>query len=384
MGGLKMGRTRKRFSKEFKAKVAFEALKGEKTMTELSSEFSARATQIAKWKKELSDGIPGIFTSKGDPEEKGKDKLIEDLYKRIGQIEVENNWLKKTTLLSVDDRKRLLDGTEKNMSFRKQCELLNISRAGLYYEPKGEAAYNLELMNMIDKEYTDHPDMGVPSMTAYLRNTGKKCGPKRVRRLMRLMGLEAIYPKPRTSIPNKQHKVYPYLLKDVAVTRPNQVWSTDITYIRLKYGNVYIKGYETVPEAAAGLKEYFEYYNERRSHSSLGDKCPDMIYYGKSYQNIHKERKDYYCCILFLVKTGQRLGRGSVKRKDPMYTKKLGKKIKLARIELDLNQTQLADKIGAKQKSISRYETGLAMPSIETLIKMAKELKKPAGYFLEG
>ena len=90
-----MSRTRKRFSKEFKAKVAFEALKGEKTMAELSSEFGVHASQITKWKKELADGIPGIFTGKGDPEEKSKDKLTEDLYKRIGQIEVENNWLKK-------------------------------------------------------------------------------------------------------------------------------------------------------------------------------------------------------------------------------------------------------------------------------------------------
>ena len=90
-----MGRMRKRFSKEFKAKVAFEALKGEKTMTELSSEFSVHATQISKWKKELANGITGIFAGKGDPDEKSKDKLIEELYKRIGQIEVENNWFKK-------------------------------------------------------------------------------------------------------------------------------------------------------------------------------------------------------------------------------------------------------------------------------------------------
>jgi len=94
-GGLKMGRTRKRFSKEFKAKVAFEALKCEKTMAELSSEFGVHVSQITKWKKELADGIPGVFASKGDPEEKSKDKLIEDLYKRVGQIEMENNWLKK-------------------------------------------------------------------------------------------------------------------------------------------------------------------------------------------------------------------------------------------------------------------------------------------------
>ncbi len=90
-----MGQTRKRFSKEFKAKVAFEALKGEKTMAELSSEFGVHVSQITKWKQELAEGIPGIFKSKGDPEEKNKDKLIEDLYKRIGQIEMENNWFKK-------------------------------------------------------------------------------------------------------------------------------------------------------------------------------------------------------------------------------------------------------------------------------------------------
>lgn len=90
-----MGKVRKRFSKEFKAKVAFEALKGDRTMAELSNEFGVHATQITKWKKELSDGIVGIFAGKGDPEEKTKDKLIEDLYKRIGQIEMENNWFKK-------------------------------------------------------------------------------------------------------------------------------------------------------------------------------------------------------------------------------------------------------------------------------------------------
>ncbi len=90
-----MGGTRKRFSKEFKAKVAFEALKGGKTMAELSSEFGVHVSQITKWKTDLADGIPGIFAGKGDPEEKSKDKLIEELYKRIGQIEMENNWFKK-------------------------------------------------------------------------------------------------------------------------------------------------------------------------------------------------------------------------------------------------------------------------------------------------
>jgi putative transposase len=119
--------------------------------------------------------------------------------------------------------------TEKDdiMSIRKQCALLSVQRSSLYYERRGENAYNLELMNLIDEEYTRHPNMGVPSMTEYLRDLGKKCGPKRVRRLMRVMGLEAIYPKPNTSRSNKQHKIYPYLLRNVAIDRANQVWSTE-------------------------------------------------------------------------------------------------------------------------------------------------------------
>ena len=95
-------------------------------------------------------------------------------------------------------------------------------------------------MNMIDEEYTRHPFLGVAGMTAYLRDIGKHCGPKCVRRLMRKMGLEAIFPKPNTSKPNKEHEIYPYLLRDIEITRPNQVWCTDITYIRLRHGFAYL------------------------------------------------------------------------------------------------------------------------------------------------
>ena len=147
---------------------------------------------------------------------------------------------KKTSLLTFEERKTMVDKEDQTMSLRKQCDLLKVNRSGLYYELKGETAYNLELMGMIDEEFTRHPNMGVPSMTAYLRDLDKKCGPKRIRRLMRKMGLEPIYPKPNTSIPNKQHKIYPYLLSDVIVDRPNQVWAADITYIRLRHGFAYL------------------------------------------------------------------------------------------------------------------------------------------------
>ena len=105
----------------------------------------------------------------------------------------------------------MINKNDKRMSMRKQCELLGINRASLYYAQKDESSYNLDLMTLIDEQFTECPEMGVQSMVAYLTmDKHKKCGQKRVRRLMRKMGLEPIYPKPKTSKPNKAHKVYPY------------------------------------------------------------------------------------------------------------------------------------------------------------------------------
>jgi putative transposase len=128
------------------------------------------------------------------------------------------------------------------LSIRRQCELLGLNRSTLYYTPAGESAFNLHLMRLIDKQYTKTPFYGSPKMTAYLRRPPHeyKVNRKRVQRLMRKMGLQAIYPKPRTSIAAKGHKVYPYLLRNVTITRPNQVWSADITYIPMLRGFMYL------------------------------------------------------------------------------------------------------------------------------------------------
>jgi putative transposase len=126
------------------------------------------------------------------------------------------------------------------MSVVQQCGLLELSRSTFYYQPAGENAYNLALMRLIDERFTKRPFYGVPRMTASLRAMGHGVNPKRVRRLMRVMGLEAIYPKPRLSANGPDHKVYPYLLKGVAVDRPDQAWATDITYVRLTHGFVYL------------------------------------------------------------------------------------------------------------------------------------------------
>src|ERR1022692_2756203 len=123
---------------------------------------------------------------------------------------------------------------------RRQCELLGVNRAGLYYEPVGESQENLRLMRLIDEQYTRTPFYGSRRMTAWLGTQGYEVNRKRVSRLMALMGIEAVYPKPKLSRPGEGHKIYPYLLRGVAVERPDQVWSTDITYIRMAQGFLYL------------------------------------------------------------------------------------------------------------------------------------------------
>lgn len=123
---------------------------------------------------------------------------------------------------------------------RRQCRLLGLPRASYYYAPTPESAENLRYLRLLDEEYTRHPFYGVARMTWWLRQAGHDVGPKRVRRLLRLMGLTAIYPKPHASLNPLEHRRFPYLLKGVEIVRPNQVWSTDITYIRLRGGFVYL------------------------------------------------------------------------------------------------------------------------------------------------
>ena len=130
----------------------------------------------------------------------------------------------------------------RQLSVRRQCELLGLSRSSLYYVSCGETTYNEQLMRLIDEQYLRTPFYGVDKMTAWLRREGHAVNCKRIRRLMRQMGLEAIYPRAKRglSVPDKEHKIYPYLLRDVIITRPNQVWAADITYVRMYRGWLYL------------------------------------------------------------------------------------------------------------------------------------------------
>lgn len=127
-----------------------------------------------------------------------------------------------------------------HISLERQCDLLGLCRSSWYYQPRELDPLSEVLMRLIDEQYTRTPVYGYRRMTAWLRTQGHAVNPKRVLRLMRLMGLEAIYPKPALSKRNKEHEIYPYLLENVTIVRPNQVFSTDITYIRLQKGFVYL------------------------------------------------------------------------------------------------------------------------------------------------
>lgn len=266
----------------------------------------------------------------------------------------------------------LVDWDHDAISLRRQCDLLGLNRTSLYYRPLSESQDNLRLMRWIDEQYTRTPFFGSRRMTVWLRKERDAAvNRKRVARLMQVLGLEAVYPKPKLSQPGEDRKIYPYLLKDVKIERVNQVWSTDITYVRmaqgfcymvavmdwhsrfvlswslslslevefclealtdalrrarpeifnsdqgsqftserftgelekrgirismdgrgrcfdnifierlwrsLKYEEVYLNDYQRVSEARRGIGRWFEFYNHKRPHQSLGHRTPAAVY----------------------------------------------------------------------------------------------------------
>ncbi len=284
---------------------------------------------------------------------------------------------KKIERLTLEEKRAIIvQEDDGGLSVRRQCELLGLNRSTLYYEPEPWSEDNVRLMNLIDELFTKKPSLGVRQMMWRIRDRGIWVGRKRVRTLMRHMGLFPILPRRNTSKRNPQHPVYPYLLRDVPIVRANQVWSMDITYIRLgkgfayltavmdwhsryviswrlsntltadfcveclkealqygkpaifntdqgcqftsaefikvledagiaismdgkgraldnifverlwrtvKYDDIYIKGYQTIPEVHEGLKEFFDDYNMDRRHSSLGYKTPWSVFSGLEF-----------------------------------------------------------------------------------------------------
>lgn len=134
----------------------------------------------------------------------------------------------------------MIETNHDGLSITRQCQLLAVSRSSFYYTGKGESRLNLELMRRIDQQFLETPWYGSRQMTRWLRRQDYQVGRKRVRRLMPIMGLSAIYEKPRTSKPHPEPRVYPYLLRGLRIERPNHVWCADITYIPMRRGFLYL------------------------------------------------------------------------------------------------------------------------------------------------
>ena len=214
-----MKQTRKKHSPVFKAKVALSGLHGEQTIAELASRFEVHPSQIHAWKKALTQGAPHLFENGAGRQEKDQEVLTAQLYQQIGQLKVERIFCHGARVVSRSQRRAMIDREEPKLSLVRQCALLGISRSSLYYLPTEAGAEDLELMALIDQQYLMTPFYGSRRMTAWLRNHGHQVNRKRVRRLMQLIGLEAIYRRPNTTKPNPGHKVYPYLLRGLEINR---------------------------------------------------------------------------------------------------------------------------------------------------------------------
>ena len=251
----KMSTKRKTYSAEFKAKVVLEVLEGEQTLNKIASKYEILPKNLQNWKKQFLENMSLAFDKstvvkeyKNEIEELKKSN--DQLAKKVGNLTVEKDFLegKLKSLVPSKGRKTFID-TKLDISLNRQCQILGISKSSLYYKPvkKYSSEYELQLLNAINDIYSEFPYYGTRRIVTALKNMGYNIGRKLVKSMMAYMGIKAIYPTKKTTIPNKEHEKYPYLLKQfkndkiqVIIDTPNKVWSTDITYIKLEKGYVYL------------------------------------------------------------------------------------------------------------------------------------------------
>jgi transposase-like protein len=208
-----MAGKRKIHTPPFKARVALAAHEGDRTVNELARQLDVHPTLIHTWKKQLLAGAEEIFAGGAKAASDDAEARQAELFEQIGRLKMELEWLKKKLPSSCEHKRSLIDVGHPALSVRRQCELLGLSRSSFSYEPAGETPENLRLMRLIDEQYTARPFYGSRRMTRWLVEQGEEVNRKRVQRLMRTMGLEAIYPKPRLSQAGTGHKIDPYLLR---------------------------------------------------------------------------------------------------------------------------------------------------------------------------
>ena len=245
------------YSAEQKTKIVLELLKEEQTVSQLATKYKVTAKSIQNWKKQFLENASKAFEDDASSKEQQKEleklkKENDELAKTLGRTTVERDWaVGKLKSLDLLNKRSLVDSKLK-LSQTRQCQLLKLSRASLYYKPRPMSIRDKKILDAIDEIYTDNSEYGYRMIHRQLLEDGHSIGKDRVLKYMGILGIQAIYPTKKrvTSLKNSEHKIYPYLLKEywttigktkqVQVDTANEVWSGDITYIRTNGGFMYL------------------------------------------------------------------------------------------------------------------------------------------------
>jgi len=243
-----MSKKQKTYSPEFKTKVVLELLAGDLTVSQIASKYLLVGKSILNWKKVFLANASLVFNKDAAVADikttvDTQKKEIDELHRQLGKRTSELEWAaKKLKSLDFNKKKELIKSELDTISILKQCELLSFNRSTYYYQDSQPSPKKMSILRKIDSIYTETPFFGYRKIYQQLAEDGFKVGINQVSKYMKELGLKAIYPtkKVTTTLANSEHKKYPYLLRELEINRPNQVWSTDITYIRVYGGFVYL------------------------------------------------------------------------------------------------------------------------------------------------
>jgi len=233
-------RARRNHTPAFKAKVALAAVKGDRTLAQLAEQFDVHPNQIASWKAQLEGGAADVFGPGGGQAGRATCRRREVAARQDRRADAGERFFRRSAQQGRPaERKAMIDRTH-DLPIARQAEALNISRGSVYYLPRPVSPKDLALMRRLDRLHLELPFAGSRMLRGLLAAEGCKIGRRHVKTLMRRMGIEALYRRPHTTKPEPGHKIYPYLLRGMEITRPNQVWAMDITYIPMARGFVYL------------------------------------------------------------------------------------------------------------------------------------------------
>ena len=243
-----MRKKQKTYTAEFKTKVVLELLGGDLTVGQIASKYSLISKSIQNWKKTFLANASIAFNKDAAVADikitvDKQEKEIDELYRQLGKRTAELEWAaKKLKSLDFNKKKELIESELNTISILKQCELLDFNRSSYYYQDTQPSTQKMSVLREIDNIYTETPFFGYRKIYLQLAENGFKVGINQVSNYMKELGLKAIYPtkQVKTTLANLEHKKYPYLLRELDINKPNQVWSTDITYIRVDGGFVYL------------------------------------------------------------------------------------------------------------------------------------------------